>query len=256
MTTATATRTFSIDKAHSEATFQVRHLISKVRGRFADFEGAIAFDEAQPEHSAVEFTIQAASIDTNTPDRDAHLRSEDFFAVDKYPTITFVSTAISPKGRGASMSPATLTMRGVTREVVIPIAYPRNGHGSVGQPEDRLRGRGDAQPEGLRPELERRHRDRRVPGRRRGEGEPVDSGRGSEVRGGNGRRQTGRSATGRPADRQPGSGSRDPAVGTGSRHRQLATVCRFCRFRFPSAGSRLPSAGSRLPVPAYLPVAP
>ena len=120
---ATAIRTFSIDKAHSEAAFQVRHLISKVRGRFSDFEGAIAFDEAQPERSRVELTIQAASIDTNTPDRDAHLRSEDFFAVEKYPAITFVSTAISPKGSGRFDVTGSLTMRGVTREVVIPIAY-------------------------------------------------------------------------------------------------------------------------------------
>ncbi len=123
MTTATATRTFSIDKAHSEATFQVRHLISKVRGRFADFEGAITFDEARPEHSEVEFTIQAASINTNTPDRDAHLRSDDFFAVDTYPTIAFVSTAISPKGEGRFDVTGTLTVRGVTREVVIPITF-------------------------------------------------------------------------------------------------------------------------------------
>ena len=123
MTTATATRTFSIDTAHSDATFQVRHLISKVRGRFTDFEGAITFDEARPEHSAVQFTIQAASIDTNTPDRDAHLRSDDFFAVDTYPTIAFVSTAISPKGEGSFDVTGTLTIRGVTREVVIPLTF-------------------------------------------------------------------------------------------------------------------------------------
>ena len=93
MSTST-TRTFAIDKAHSEATFQVRHLVTKVRGSFADFGGTIQVDEASPEQSSVTFTIQAASIDTGTPDRDAHLRSEDFFDVEKYPTITFASTGI------------------------------------------------------------------------------------------------------------------------------------------------------------------
>ena len=79
MTTTTTTRTYKIDKAHSEATFQVRYLLTKVRGRFSDFDGTIQFDEANPENSSIDFTIQAASIDTNEADRDKHLRSEDFF---------------------------------------------------------------------------------------------------------------------------------------------------------------------------------
>jgi polyisoprenoid-binding protein YceI len=120
---ATTTRTYAIDKTHSEAAFQVRHLISKVRGRFADFDGAIEFDEEQPAQSSVTFTIQAASIDTSTPDRDAHLRSEDFFAVDKYPTVTFVSTRITPSGKDAFEVAGNLTMRGVTKAIVIPVAY-------------------------------------------------------------------------------------------------------------------------------------
>jgi polyisoprenoid-binding protein YceI len=123
MTTATATRTFSIDKAHSDAAFQVRHLISKVRGRFTDFDGAIAFDEAHPERSTVEFTIQAGSIDTGTPDRDAHLRGEDFFAVDKYPTIAFRSTSIAAKGGERFDVIGDLTIRGVTRQVAIPVDF-------------------------------------------------------------------------------------------------------------------------------------
>jgi polyisoprenoid-binding protein YceI len=123
MTTASATRTFSIDKTHSEATFQVRHLISKVRGRFTDFEGAVDFNEASPEQSRVTFTIQASSIDTGTPDRDNHLRSEDFFAVDRFPTITFTSTAITPRGSDGFDVTGPLTMRGVTKEVVIPVTF-------------------------------------------------------------------------------------------------------------------------------------
>ena len=123
MTTATASRTFQIDKTHSEAAFQVRHLISKVRGRFTDFDGDIAFDEAEPQRSTVNFTIQAGSIDTGVADRDAHLRSTDFFAVDQYPTITFRSTAVAPKGNDEFLVTGDLTMRGVTRQVVIPVSY-------------------------------------------------------------------------------------------------------------------------------------
>jgi polyisoprenoid-binding protein YceI len=125
MTTATAVpvRTLQIDPAHSEATFQVRHLIGKVRGRFADFAGAIDFDEAQPEQSSIRFTIQAASIDTGQPDRDTHLRSADFFDVDEHPALTFVSTAITPRGGQTFDVAGTLTMRGVARPIVIPVTF-------------------------------------------------------------------------------------------------------------------------------------
>lgn len=129
MTTAVATpvvtpiRTVQIDPVHSEATFQVRHLISRVRGRFDDFTGTIDFDEEHPERSSVRFTIQAASIDTGQPDRDNHLRSDDFFAVETYPTLTFVSTAITPTGQRMFDVAGTLTMRGVARPIVIPVTF-------------------------------------------------------------------------------------------------------------------------------------
>src|SRR5206468_442117 len=92
-TTATDTtaRTFAIDKAHSEVLFQVRHLVTKVRGRFTDFNGTITFDPAHADRSSIAFTVNAASVDTATADRDQHLRSDDFFAVATFPTITFVS---------------------------------------------------------------------------------------------------------------------------------------------------------------------
>jgi polyisoprenoid-binding protein YceI len=121
--TTTAVRTLQIDQAHSEAAFQVRHLISKVRGRFTDFTGTVEFDEAEPQQSSVRFTIQAASIDTGQPDRDAHLRSADFFAVDQFPTLTFVSTGVTPRGGRAFDVAGTLTMRGIARPVVIPVTY-------------------------------------------------------------------------------------------------------------------------------------
>ena len=121
--TETAVRTYSIDKAHSEVLFQVRHLVTKVRGRFTDFAGTIAFDEAQPERSSVSFTINAGSVDTATPDRDTHLRSEDFFFVDKYPNITFVSSKVARRNEDTFDVHGTLTIRGVSKEVVLPVSY-------------------------------------------------------------------------------------------------------------------------------------
>jgi len=116
-------RTFSIDPAHSEATFQVRHLVTKVRGSFSDLGGTIQADEASPERSSVTFTIQAASIDTGTPDRDKHLRSEDFFHVEKFPTITFVSTAIALAGGDRYDVTGDLTIRGVTKRITLPVTF-------------------------------------------------------------------------------------------------------------------------------------
>lgn len=123
MSTATATRTYAIDKAHSEALFQVRHLVTKVRGSFSDIDGAIEFDEAQPANSSVTFTVQAASIDTNNGDRDKHLRSEDFFFVEKYPTITFVSASITAAGGSDYTVTGDLTIRGVTKRIALPVSF-------------------------------------------------------------------------------------------------------------------------------------
>jgi polyisoprenoid-binding protein YceI len=122
-TTSTGLRTFSIDKAHSEATFQVRHLITKVRGRFSDFEGAIQFDEARPEQSSVSFTIKTSSIDTSESDRDTHLRSADFFSVAEHPTITFTSTRIRRISGNQFEVAGPLTIRGVTKEITVPVTY-------------------------------------------------------------------------------------------------------------------------------------
>ena len=123
MTTTTGTRTYKIDKSHSEAIFQVRHLLTKVRGRFTDFEGAIEFVESDPQQSNVHFTVNAKSIDTAEPDRDTHLRSADFFDIDKYQQITFVSTGITKRGAETYDVTGNLTMHGVTKEVVLPVAH-------------------------------------------------------------------------------------------------------------------------------------
>ncbi len=124
MTTAAATTTtYNIDKAHSEATFQVRHLLTKVRGRFSDFAGTIQYDEARPENSQVDFTIQATSIDTSEKDRDTHLRSADFFEVEKFQTVTFQSRSIARKGTNQFNLTGDLTMHGVTRQVSFDVEF-------------------------------------------------------------------------------------------------------------------------------------
>ena len=123
MTTAPAIRTYQFDKAHSEAVFQVRHLITKVRGRFSEFDGTIQFDESAPEQSSVSFTIQTSSIDTNQPDRDTHLRSDDFFAVERFPTLTFTSTRITKAGDDVFNVEGDLTIRDVTKRVTLPVTF-------------------------------------------------------------------------------------------------------------------------------------
>jgi polyisoprenoid-binding protein YceI len=103
--------------------FQVRHLISRVRGRFSDFEGAIDFDAEHPERSKVALTIRTASIDTNEPNRDTHLRSGDFFDVDRYPLLTFTSTSIRPRGGQIYDVEGDLTIRGVARRITLPVTH-------------------------------------------------------------------------------------------------------------------------------------
>lgn len=122
-TTATIARTFAIDKAHSEVLFQVRHLVTRVRGRFTDFSGAVTFDPAQPDRSSVTLSIDAASVDTAAPDRDQHLRSDDFFAVEKFPTITFTSSRVMKQSDERYDVTGTLTIRGVAKEVTLPVTY-------------------------------------------------------------------------------------------------------------------------------------
>lgn len=123
-----AADTFVVDKNHSEATFQVRHMMSKVSGKFDDFAGSVAIDRAKPAASSVQFTIKTASIDTGNGDRDKHLRTGDFFDAEKYPDITFKSTKIAAsKKKNVYDVTGDLTMRGVTRRVTIPVEF--NGFG-------------------------------------------------------------------------------------------------------------------------------
>ncbi|HKB10258.1 MAG TPA: YceI family protein [Vicinamibacterales bacterium] len=122
-TTATNVRTFAIDKMHSEVLFQVRHLVTRVRGRFNDFSGTVIFAPHSPEQSSITFTIDASSVDTSAADRDQHLRSEDFFAVEKHPTLTFVSSRVTRKSEERFDVEGTLTIRGVAKTVTLPVIY-------------------------------------------------------------------------------------------------------------------------------------
>ncbi len=119
--TARAADTYTVDAAHSEAGFQIRHLVGKVRGRLRDLKGTILIEPGKPEASSVEFTIQAKSIDTGVADRDKHLRSADFFDVEKFPEISFKSTKIVPAGKDRYDVTGSFTMHGVTKVITIPV---------------------------------------------------------------------------------------------------------------------------------------
>ena len=124
---ALAADTYTFDKAHTTVLFQVRHIVTNVTGKFKDFEGTIQIDKANPAASTVDFTIQAASIDTNEPKRDEHLRSADFFDVANNPKLTFKSTSVKPAGKDAYLVAGDLTMRGVTKPVSLNVTYLGEG---------------------------------------------------------------------------------------------------------------------------------
>jgi polyisoprenoid-binding protein YceI len=112
---------WKIDPSHTHSTFTIRHLvISNVRGEFRSTSGAVKIDEQDPSRSSVEAVIDAASIHTREEKRDAHLRSADFFDVEKYPTITFRSSKVEKAGEGYKVT-GDLTMHGVTKPVVLEV---------------------------------------------------------------------------------------------------------------------------------------
>lgn len=115
--------TWAVDKGHSSATFKIRHFTANVVGQFRTFDGIINLDRANPKKSSVDFTIQATSIDTGGENRDKHLRSADFFDVEKFPTITFKSTAVTPKSKDQFDVTGDFTMHGVTRRVTLPVTF-------------------------------------------------------------------------------------------------------------------------------------
>ncbi len=114
--------TWTIDPTHSEVGFSVRHLmVSKVKGVFDKFEGAIIVAE-DPLASSVSVSIDVSSINTREPNRDGHLRSADFFESDKYPTITFQSTSVTPKGGDYTLV-GDLTIKGKTNPVTLEMEF-------------------------------------------------------------------------------------------------------------------------------------
>jgi polyisoprenoid-binding protein YceI len=115
---------YVIDKAHSRIGFSARHaMVTKVRGAFNEFEGSGYLDEEHPSQSHVELTIEAKSIDTRNADRDNHLRSNDFLAMDEYPQITFQSTEVQRLDTALYRVTGDLTIRGVTRPVTIDFEF-------------------------------------------------------------------------------------------------------------------------------------
>lgn len=115
---------WNIDPSHSTAEFSVRHLmITNVKGRFGALSGTVDYDAASPEQAKINVTIDATSIDTRDEKRDAHLKSADFFDIEKFPTITFVSKKVTADG-DTLHAVGDLTMHGVTKELTLEVEVP------------------------------------------------------------------------------------------------------------------------------------
>ena len=122
--TASLTGTYVIDASHTRIGFVARHaMVTKVRGAFNEFEGTAIAAGEKLEDTKIEVTIKAASIDTRNEQRDGHLRSNDFLAMDEYPEITFASTGVRVAGDGELEVTGDLTIKGVTNSVTIPFSY-------------------------------------------------------------------------------------------------------------------------------------
>jgi polyisoprenoid-binding protein YceI len=122
-----ATATWNIDASHSHVEFAIRHLmISTVKGRFADVKGAVVLNDADLTQSTVDVTIGVASIDTRVGQRDDHLRSADFFEVERFPQITFTSTRVEADGDELRVV-GNLTIRDVTKEVTLAVTSEGRG---------------------------------------------------------------------------------------------------------------------------------
>jgi polyisoprenoid-binding protein YceI len=122
--TAELSGSYTIDPAHSRIGFVARHaMITKVRGSFDEFEGEGVLDATNPQNSSLRLTIQTKSIDTRNADRDAHLRSNDFFDMDEYPEITFASTSVaSADGTNFDVT-GDLTIKGITKSLTVPLEF-------------------------------------------------------------------------------------------------------------------------------------
>jgi len=125
--TSTMTQ-WRVDPTHSNVAFAVKHMmIATVRGRFAEVDGTVRYDETRPSNSQVEVSIAVATIDTQVADRDAHLRSADFFDAEKYSQITFRSTRVERSGSDRLRVSGDLTIHGVTRPVLLDVTEEGRG---------------------------------------------------------------------------------------------------------------------------------
>jgi len=124
LTTQTSTSTWPIDPAHAIAEFAAKHMmVATVKGRFRTMEGTITIDEANPAASSVNASIETATVDTGEERRDAHLRSDDFFNAERFPTLTFRSTRVEPVDESRAKVIGDLTIRDVTKEVVLDTEF-------------------------------------------------------------------------------------------------------------------------------------
>jgi polyisoprenoid-binding protein YceI len=120
----TLTGNYTIDPSHSRIGFVARHaMVTKVRGSFNEFEGTGYFDAEEPTTSRAQLTIKTASIDTRNADRDGHLKSNDFFDMENYPHITFVSTRVEQVDPDNYRVTGDLTIKGVTKPVTVDVEY-------------------------------------------------------------------------------------------------------------------------------------
>jgi polyisoprenoid-binding protein YceI len=126
-------KTFDFDKAHTEIGFNIRHFFTKVHGRFNDYTGTLVYDPANLTASTVEMAIKDSSIYTANERRDSHLRTQDFFWMEKYPLVSFKSTKVMP-GKDAShfQVAGNLTIRDVTKPVTLDVEFLGMGPASIG----------------------------------------------------------------------------------------------------------------------------
>ncbi len=128
-----ATGTWVIDPVHSFAEFAVKHMmVATAKGRFTKLEGTLQLDEANPANASVVASIDIASIDTGEPKRDGHLRADDFFNVEQYPRATFRSSRVEPVDEEHAKVYGELTIRGVTRPVVLDVEFEGQGKDAYG----------------------------------------------------------------------------------------------------------------------------
>ncbi|MEI2689275.1 MAG: YceI family protein [Anaerolineae bacterium] len=156
---------WTTNSAHTSIHFVARHMmLAKTRGEFQNFSVDFNLNPDQPEKATVEARIQTASIFTKDEKRDAHLRSADFFNAELYPEMVFKSTRVERTGGDSAKLHGDLTIRDVTKPVVLDVTYLGTSKAPWGTTCGRLRGQDQARPRGVGADLERGAGDRRLAG--------------------------------------------------------------------------------------------